>query len=325
MQISSKLPASCSWVERFKKYPGNPVLRPGGGKYHADSIFNPAACEYNGKIGLLCRCMNLADPHDEGVWAVSSLGWAWSDDGFNFKVDEKPTFFAGPESPYRGGFEDARVVKVDDTYYAYFTGIKPCKSFDWHGENCWPACLATSKDLKNWQWHGEILPARAVATTTQRINGKYWAYFDNNDVQVAWSDDLIKWNVLPEPAFKKRPGYFDETLCEPGPPPIVTPDGILLIYNGCCGEEQSQEYGNKYRSRWRTVQCYRTGWALFALDDPARLIARCEEPFLIPDREFELWGDEACVIFTQGLVHRDGKYFLYYGCADTRIGVAVAE
>ena len=70
---------------------------------------------------------------------------------------------------------------------------------------------------------------------------------------------------------------------------------------------------------------YSTGWALFDRNDPTRLIARCDRPILEPYEIYELFGIANYTVFSQGFVEFKGKKLLYFGCADMRIGVAVAE
>jgi len=76
-------------------------------------------------------------------------------------------------------------------------------------------------------------------------------YFGDLDMWIAYSDDLIHWTAREEPVLRPRKGYFDSKLVEPGPPPILTEEGILLIYNGA---------NEKLR--------YSVGWVLFDKDDP---------------------------------------------------------
>ncbi len=70
---------------------------------------------------------------------------------------------------------------------------------------------------------------------------------------------------------------------------------------------------------------YAAGEALFAANDPAKLIARTDGPVFKPELPFERSGQYAAgTTFTEGLVCFEGKLFLYYGCADSVVGVAVA-
>lgn len=322
--VSSTLPSALEWVNRFHKYEGNPILRPQGSGYCADAIFNPGAIVCNGRVGLLCRCINMTTPHDADTWSVSTLGWAWSDDGLHFAMEEEPAFFPEAGSPYRGGFEDPRLVQVGDQYILTYTGVQG----DYH-EGKTPGMCALSKDLKHWELLGEILPGRAIAIVNRPIGGKYWAYWGNSrELSLAWTEDFRRWHVHDKPAFTSRPGYFDEDLCESAAAPLVTEDGILLFYNGALSREGARRYAEKelpqYAASHQTV-CYATGWALFDPEDPTRLIARCEEPILRPTEIYEMFGISNYTTFSQGFVDFKGRKYLYYGCADVKIGVAVSE
>jgi predicted GH43/DUF377 family glycosyl hydrolase len=66
------------------------------------------------------------------------------------------------------------------------------------------------------------------------------------------------------------------------------------------------------------------GQALFSLTDPTKLITRLDKPFLIPQEPFEKSGQyPAGTVFIEGLVWFKKQWFLYYGCADSRVAVAV--
>jgi predicted GH43/DUF377 family glycosyl hydrolase len=105
--------------------------------------------------------------------------------------------------------------------------------------------------------------------------------------------------------LKRRDGAFDSRLVEPGPPPLLTNDGILLLYNGA---DQDLVYAS--------------GQALFDPADPTRLINRSETPFLEPTAELEQEGQIANVVFIEGLVNYKGVWYLYFGMGDSGIGVA---
>jgi beta-1,2-mannosidase len=126
---------------------------------------------------------------------------------------------------------------------------------------------------------------------------------------VAWSTDLLSWTeALDRPVLPRRTGAFDSRVVEPGPAPILTNDGILLIYNGADD---------------RLV--YRTGWALFDRLDPTRLIARSDAPIFSPEHAWERTGQVPNVVFVEGLVRDGARWLFYYGGADTAIGVAEAR
>jgi predicted GH43/DUF377 family glycosyl hydrolase len=98
---------------------------------------------------------------------------------------------------------------------------------------------------------------------------------------------------------------FDSKVVEPGPAPILTKEGILLIYNGADDK-----------------LVYRTGWALFDKKDPAKVLERSDKPIFAPDEDWEKNGQVNNVVFVEGLTRDGDKLKLYYGCADSRTGVA---
>ena len=125
-------------------------------------------------------------------------------------------------------------------------------------------------------------------------------------VRQIWSIGL---DATPAPVLSRRPGAFDSRVMEPGPAPILTSAGILLLYNGA---SDSLVYG--------------PAWALFDREDPAKLIARSDRPFLLPEAEWEKKGIVPNVIFLEGalvksatagpVIEVDG----YYGAADHVVG-----
>jgi len=117
--------------------------------------------------------------------------------------------------------------------------------------------------------------------------------------------------------MKTRPGYFDSDLTECGPPAILTDKGIILFYNGKnkAGEGGDPNY---------TPNTYCAGQALFDLYDPTKYITRLDKPFFQPEANFEKSGQyPAGTVFIEGLTYHEGKWFLYYGCADSFVAVAV--
>jgi len=292
--------------KEFKKYSQNPILIPQGDGFESKATFNPCTILKNDTIYMLYRAQ------DEKL--CSTIGLAWSIDGVNFNRLKKPVI--KPEFDYEipGGCEDPRVVKIGNTYYVTYTGYNLKET---------PSCLAASKDLKYWKKYGIITPDKSAAIINIEINGKYWLYFGDTNIWAAYSTDLVQWRIIDEPVLKPRKNKFDEALVEPGPPPIITNEGILLIYNGNIPRARAEKLGEKVGRK--KVREYATGWALFATDDPTKLIARCEEPFLTVTEKYEIQGLGSDVVFSEGLIKKNGKSYLYYGCADTYVGVAISD
>jgi beta-1,2-mannosidase len=282
-----------------------PVIAPEGNEWQSAGTFNPAVIEHDGKIAMLYRAQDKQ--------GTSRLGYAESSDGVHFVRRPEPVLAPAEDYEKDGGVEDPRLVRFGDTYYLTYTGYNKKDA---------QLCLATSKDLIHWDRKGVILPAykgrwnvrwtKSGAIVPEKINGKYWMYFlgtsaDNKDqMGLANSNDLIHWTEATEkPVLPAREGQFDSRVVEPGPPPIVTERGIVLIYNGADDK-----------------LVYRTGVAVFDRNDPSRLISRTDAHVFSPENDWEIIGQVPNVVFVEGMVRQAQRYLLYYGAADKYVGVA---
>ncbi len=294
-------------LHKLSRISDQPLLSPQGSGFESAGVFNPAVTRAGGRYIMLYRAQDSQ--------GVSRLGYAISKDGVHFTRKAQPVL--SPETDYErgGGVEDPRIVKIGNTYYLTYTG--------YNGKDA-QLCLATSRDLEHWDRKGVILPAykgrwntgwtKSGAILDQKIGGKFWMYFmaDAKDrpgqMGIAYSTDLVHWTEpLDHPVLATRPGMFDSKVAEPGPPPVLTRDGILLIYNGADDS-----------------LVYRTGWALFDATDPARVKGRSDQPVFAPEREWEKVGQVPNVVFLEGLVRNGGPWRFYYGAADKYIGAAIA-
>jgi beta-1,2-mannosidase len=310
--------AAVSFTPPFGKWTrlsGDPTISPKGVTFESAGTFNPAVIEKDGKFVMLYR----AQDHK----GTSSLGLATSDDGIHFTRRPEPVMSSEAAYEKGGGVEDPRLQKIGDTYYLTYTGYNNVDGAAADKKDA-QLCLATSTDLIHWQRQGVIVPSfkgkwnvkwtKSGAIVPEKINGKYWMYYladaQGKDTQmgVAYSDDLLHWTeALDHPVLTSRAGTFDSQVVEPGPPPIITPKGIFLIYNGADDK-----------------LVYSTGWVLFDKNDPTKVLARSARPIFAPQKEWEKVGQVPNVVFVEGMV-RDGKRWLfYYGAADKYVGIATA-
>lgn len=286
---------SATWVPGpFTKYASNPILTPQGDGFESWAVFNPTVITEDGIFYMLYRA--------EDRKGVSRIGLAQSEDGINFVRRSEPVL--SPTEPYEiwGGCEDPRVVKFGDTYYMTYTAYNGYRA---------KLALATSKDLIHWEKHGVIIPwpwSKSGAIVPQKINGKYVMYFGDSSIWIAYSDDLLHWTVKNDPVMRPRPEHFDSRGIEPGPPPIVTDRGILLIYNG-----------------WNNNITYKVGAVLFSKDDPTIILERLDQPILEPTEGWEKAGQVSNVVFASGLARKGDSWYLYYGGADKCLNVAIAK
>lgn len=285
----------------FERYEGNPILTPQGNSWEAKDVFNPAAWSDGETIYMLYRA---EDSTGVGIWnGTSRVGLAKSSDGINFTREPDPVYEPVEEWELPGGAEDPRVAKIEDRFYMTYTA--------YDGETARLA-LASSTDLETWDRHGLILPdmgwTKAGAIVPQKINDRYWMYYGDTNIWIAWSEDLINWTAIEEPVMRTRDGMFDSGLIEPGPTPIITDQGILMLYNSADDD-----------------LVYRTAQALFDINDPTKLLKRSDTWFLAPELEMEVEGQIPNVVFIEGYAELGGRGFLYYGMGDSGIGVAVTE
>ena len=341
-----------AWLD-FKRPEGvNPVISPDTNsvffcpmrqkvmRWEDSDTFNPAATVINGQIVVLYRA---EDNSAVGIGSrTSRIGYAASADGLHFARHPAPVMFPGGDAQAAhedgGGCEDPRVAMTDDgTYVMMYT--------QWNRKVA-RLGVATSRDLVTWQKHGspfskahngkfarEFCKSASIVTRVDslgrqviaKINGKYWMYWGEAFVNIATSDDLSNWTPMVDSKgelirfAEPRKGYFDSQLTECGPPAVMTDDGILLMYNGknVDGEGTDPNY---------TANSYCAGQMLWDKHDPTKLIDRLDEPFFVPEADFEKSGQyPAGTVFIEGLVPMHGKWYLYYGCADSRVSVAVKE
>ncbi len=338
-----------------KQDSANPILGPSsestflcpvhGSAVHWEGkfVFNPAAAVRNDTVFLLYRA-------EDGYWgrrSTSRIGLAWSADGIHFERRNEPVLYPDNDMMKRyeweGGCEDPRIVEDGRGGYVL--------TYTAWNRDCARLCVATSRDLVHWRKEGpafdtalggryrdiwsksgsivcELRDGHFVAKTITR---KYWMYWGESDIFLAWSRDLIHWVPVEkaEPSatdnseasgrgrerllhvLKVRHGMFDSGLVEPGPPAMATHGGILLLYNSRNTDDNELPQGT-----------YAAGQALFDSGDPAKLIDRAGSWFIRPEREYELSGQVNNVCFIEGLVYFRHNYFLYYGTADTKIAVA---
>jgi predicted GH43/DUF377 family glycosyl hydrolase len=270
---------------------------------------------------------------------TSRLGLAESEDGIHFIRRPEPVFYPAKDSQqpreWPGGVEDPRIVESSD-------GIYVLTYTQWNRKT-YSVGIATSRDLTHWTRHG---PAFATASNGKyaelkyksagivthlqngrliaaKINGKFWMYWGEGAIHLATSSDLIHWNPVenalgdPVEVLRPRPGHFDSTFPETGPPPIITAAGIVVLYNG----KNSTTAGDPQLG----PNAYAAGEALFSSNDPAHLIEQTAEPILEPVMPYEKTGQYAAgTTFAEGLVYFHNHWFLYYGCADSLVSVAIA-
>jgi len=331
---------------------GNPIIAPRAESTFTDPIlkapahwealhtFNPAAIVRDGKIYVLYRAED-----DSGAMAIgghtSRLGLAESTDGIHFTRAEAPVFFPAKDKQqsreWPGGVEDPRLVEREDGAYVL--------TYTQWNRKTYSVGIASSRDLTHWTKYGPAfltaaggkysrLQYKSAGIVTRidpdkgrliaaKIDGKYWMYWGEGAIHLATSPDLIHWTPVedaqgaPIELLRPRPGHFDSSFPETGPPPVLTDAGIVVLYNG----KNAPDAGDPDLG----PNAYAAGEALFDTHDPSHLLAQAEHPDLKPETTYEKTGQYvAGTTFAEGLVYFHDQWFLYYGCADSLVSVVIA-
>ena len=317
----------------------DPILK---SPIHWESLhtFNPAAIIRNGKIFVLYRAEDDSGTMQIGMH-TSRLGLASSADGTTFTRLPEPVLYptsdAQQSREWPGGVEDPRIVENPSDSGQFSTYVITYTQWN---RSIYSIGIATSKDLLHWIKYGpaflgsangkyDHLQYKSGGIVTHlvgqkllaaKIKGKYWMYWGEGAIHLATSTDLIHWTPVedstgaPIEVLTRRPGHFDSGFPEVGPPPVLTARGIVVLYNG----KNDPDHGDPTLG----PNAYAAGQALFAPDDPAKLISRDEAPSLKPEQPFEKTGQYAAgTTFAEGLVRFHNQWLLYYGCADSAVGV----
>lgn len=302
-------------------------------------VFNPAAIVKDGRVYLFTRCED--NPAAKLGGRTSRIGLSVSDDGIHFNSFKEPVLFpdndAFKQYDYPGGCEDPRVVETPAGSY-----VMAYTSWNYDVPRL---SIAFSKDLFHWEkkgpaftiaYQGKFLniATKSASIITKMVNnrpviaklkGKYWMYWGESFINLAWSENLYDWYPLLDEkgdlkrVMKTRPGKFDSDLTECGPPALITDKGILLFYNG-------KNATNEKAAINLPKGMYSVGAVLFDLNDPEKVINRADNYILKPTLPHEITGQyKAGTTFSEGLVLFKKQWFLYYGTADSFVGLAVSD
>lgn len=229
---------------------------------------------------------------------LSHLRIVCSDDSIHFYEPEDYNSLFGSGTLEQFGIEDARVSKLENTYYITYTAVSA---------NGVGVGLRTTTDWKNFELKGMIFPPhnKDCAIFEEKINGKFYALhrpsspqIGGNFIWLAESPDGVHWGNH-QFLVGTRKGLWDSARVGAGAAPIKTQKGWLEIYHGANAEHQ-----------------YCLGAFLMDLNDPSKVIARTLEPIMMPQENYELSGFFGYVVFTNGHVVEGDKLTMYYGAAD---------
>jgi predicted GH43/DUF377 family glycosyl hydrolase len=302
-----------SQAPTFTRANENPILSPQPkNAFESKLVFNPAAIDLGGSVHILYRAM--------GADNTSVVGYARASDGIHIE-ERLPVPIYGPRAEFEmklgsangnSGCEDPRAVVIDNHIYLTYTaydGVHPPRGAI--------SSISTddflNKRFDHWSEPVLVTPDgvddKDLALLPEKVDGMFLLYhrIDGRICADVLADLMVGKRVSRcIEIMGPRPGMWDATKVGIAAPPLKVPGGWLMLYHGVSG-----------RSR------YRVGAAL--LDEAGTTVkARTADPLFEPVEPYELAGEVANVVFPCGAVIRDDTLFLYYGGADTVVGVATA-
>ncbi|GAB2475864.1 glycosidase [Luteococcus sediminum] len=279
----------------------NPILVASQWPYRVNAVMNAGAVVHEGQTVLVCRV--------EDRRGFSHLAVARSDDGTTgWQVDPEP-LLEGGDAGAEWGVEDPRVTWVDEldafviTHTIYGpTGARVALSRTTDFRSAERIAVVGSSDDKN----AVLFP--------RRIGGRFVMFTrparadEKPSVWAQYSDDLQTWEQGDRVMAPREGNWWDSLRIGAGAPPLETEHGWLMFYHGV--------------RRAVSGDLYRAGAVLLDLDDPTVVTHRCEEWLLSAQEPYEVTGDVPGVVFPCGLTVHGDELRLYYGAADTCLGVA---
>ena len=254
--------------------------------------------------------LDASDPrvivHQGRSWltSISHLRVARSTDGIHFDVAPRPCISSATRLE-SFGVEDARITRIDDTYWINYTAVSPLGI---------ATALASTKDFRTFERHGIIFPPnnRDVTIFPEKIDGHYVALhrpmphgIGETAIWSATSTDLLAWGDHQFVAGA-RPATWESEKIGGGAVPFRVKDGWLAVYHGVSAAPTT----------------YALGALLLDADDPSIVLARSRQPILEPETPYEREGFFNGVVFTCGLVAEGDNVRIYYGAADGVTAVA---
>ncbi len=292
--------------EIFKRSKHNPIITFQDMPYMCQAVFNPGATLIDGETLLLLRVEDL-----EGT---SHLTVARSADGeTGWRIEAEPLMSehqdAGPYEEF--GCEDPRITYLSELgewliAYTAYSGFGA------------GVALASTKDFREVERFGLVLAPnnKDAAIFPRKVKDRYWMLHrpSAGDIQHIWlnqSTDLVHWG-RPWCVIMERGGpMWDGAKVGASTPPIETPEGWLVLYHGV--------------KEFASGLTYRVGAALLDLEDPRRLIAKLPYWVLGPHAHYEVAGAVPNVVFPCGHTQMGDQLRLYYGAADSCVGMATGK
>lgn len=296
-------PASnTDWIRRYEK---NPILS-------AKDISTGAVCVFNsGFVHVGEETVGLIN-----VWDLQWIPRFFvgrSKDGIHFDIGTKTLAVPPDEYPYvpHEGIFDTRITPLDGEYYITYNVASRLGG---------RIMLAKTRDFASLETLGFITgPDHRNCCLFPRKIGNYYVRLerpmgegDLGDIYISYSPDLLFWGKT-KLLLEKNHRYWASAKIGAGAPPLETEEGWLVIYHAC--------------RKSMNGMVYNMGCMLLDRDDPSVIRGHMNQCLLSPECIYERVGMVPNVVFpTAALRRKDSReVWIYYGAADTCIGLAIAD
>lgn len=305
------------------RHPENPILLPSiTNEWEKGGSFNGSVVKKDDTYFMAYRAMTPKKFYLDANIQVSTVGIAKSSDGVHFSDHFQ---LIKPEEDWeKYGCEDPRITFLDGKFYIFYTAIGGYP----FGPNNIKVAVAISKDLKTIDEKHLVTPfnAKAMGLFPEKINGKYTTFLSaNTDIppgkiairQFDNIDDLWnheQWNKWYESLDEHTLPLLRHTRdqVEAGAVPVKTDQGWVFVYS-------------LIRNYYSNDKVFTVEAALLDLDNPKEIKARTTNAMLLPEEEYEHFGNIPNVVFPTGAQIIGEDFYVYYGAADTSTGVATCK
>ncbi|MCD8108013.1 MAG: glycoside hydrolase family 130 protein [Oscillospiraceae bacterium] len=270
-------------------------------------IFNSSVVTYGGRFVGIFRA--------ESINGVPFLYLGYSDDAIHWEFEKDRINFVDEEGkPFMPSYMyDPRLLKIEDTFYMIW-----CQ--DGYGATLG---IAKTTDFKKFvRIENPFLPFnRNGVLFPRKINGKYMllsrpsdsGHTPFGDIFLSESYDMEYWGHHRHVMGISYNNWWEGTKIGAGAVPIETSEGWLLIYHGVANTCNGFVYS--------------IGGAILDINEPSKVLHRCSTYLLTPEEWYEERGFVPNVAFPCATLQdaETGKMAIYYGCADSYVGLAFTQ
>jgi predicted GH43/DUF377 family glycosyl hydrolase len=284
--------------------------------WESQHVLNPGVVYRNNQFDMLYRA-------DGGN--PDQIGLATSTNGITFtRSPSNPVITNNVDPQESGGVTDPRLYELNGTYYSFISG------YDWSNSPPQTIMETTSTDLVHWTTAVPIISTNydpAVVTDgndtpvlmSTQYGPRYVMYYGDADPAkgrfIAYSTDMLHWGNITPFSMDFPSDYAPWEIC-------VTVTNYQTAAGGPVNHNVVMFVAGTLMAHGRWY--YGISEVEFSASDPTQQLGQLTEAALSPAQPYELSGRTANTVFMNSILFHNGQWSMYYGAADTAIGLATA-